>query len=83
MHNAQILHQARELVDQLQQAIAARPIVDQAIGLVRARTGVTSDEALARLRALSQQQNVKVVEIARHVVDDAVRRATGGQSSHG
>ena len=77
VHNAQILNQANVLVEQLRTAIATRPIVDQAIGLIRARTGLTSEESLARLRSVSQQENVKVVEVARRMVDDAVRRARG------
>ncbi len=75
VHNAQILNQANVLVEQLKTAIATRPIVDQAIGLIRARTGVTSEVALARLRTVSQRDNVKVVEVARRMVDEAVRRA--------
>jgi GAF domain-containing protein len=75
VHNAQILNQANVLVEQLKTAIATRPVVDQAIGLIRARTGVASEVALSRLRAISQRENVKVVEVARRMVDEAVRRA--------
>jgi GAF domain-containing protein len=75
VHNAQVLAQARALTVQLQTALTSRPIIDQAIGLVRGRTGGTGDEAFASLRRISQSEHVKVAEIARRVVDDAVRRA--------
>ena len=79
VHNAQILNQANVLVEQLKTAIATRPIVDQAIGLIRARTGASSEVALARLRTVSQRDNVKVVEVARRMVEDAAGRARDRQ----
>ncbi len=80
VHNAQILHQANDLVGRLRTAIAARPVVDQAVGIIRARAGVSSEVAFARLRDKSQQEKVPVVEVAQRVVDDAIRRvkAPGG-----
>lgn len=56
VHNARILVQARQLTPQLQQAMTTRPIIDQAIGLIRGRTGATSAEAMARLRTISQRR---------------------------
>jgi AmiR/NasT family two-component response regulator len=49
--------------------------VDQAIGIVRARTGGTADDAFARLRRISQAENTKLAVVSRHIVDEAVRSA--------
>jgi GAF domain-containing protein len=74
-HNAQILAQAQELTAQLQTALSSRPIIDQAIGILRGRNGGSADEAFAKLRAISQADHVKLVDVAQHIVDEAVRRA--------
>ncbi len=75
VHNAQILSQALALTAQLQTALSSRPIIDQAIGLLRGRGGVTADEAFARLRTMSQAEHLKLPEVAQRIVDEAVRRA--------
>jgi GAF domain-containing protein len=75
VHNAQILAQALALTVQLQNALSSRPVIDQAIGLLRGRTGGTAEEAFARLRAISQAEHTKLVDVAQHIVDEAVRRA--------
>ena len=75
VHNAQILAQAQALTGQLQKALSSRPIVDQAIGILRGRSGATAEEAFAKLREMSQTDHVKLVEVAQKIVDGAVRRA--------
>jgi GAF domain-containing protein len=75
VHNAQVLADTRASIDQLQKALASRPIVDQAIGLTRGRTGASSEEAFARLRDRSQAEHVKLSILAQRIVDEAVRRA--------
>jgi AmiR/NasT family two-component response regulator len=56
-------------------------VIDQAIGLIRGRTGATAEEAFARLRGISQSEHTKLVEVAQRVVDDAVRRARARHSA--
>lgn len=75
VHNAQILAQARSLTVQLQTALSTRPVIDQAIGLLRGRTGLSGEEAFAHLRAMSQSEHRKLVDVAQRIVDEAVRRA--------
>jgi len=75
VHNAQLLTQALALTQQLQTALASRPVIDQAVGLLRGRTGLSADDAFDRLREISQRENVKVVTVAQRTVDEAVRRA--------
>lgn len=75
VHNAQVLTSALRLATQLQTALSTRPVIDQAVGLLRGRTGSTSDEAFAKLRQMSQTEHVKLAEVAQRLVDEAVRRA--------
>lgn len=75
VHNAQILTQALTLTAQLQSALSSRPVIDQAIGLLRGRSGGSAEEAFSRLRAISQHEHIKLIDVAQRIVDEAVRRA--------
>lgn len=75
VHNAQILTRTLVLTVQLQTALSSRPVIDQAIGLLRGRTGGTAEEAFTRLRAISQSEHTKLAVVAQRLVDEAVRRA--------
>src|ERR1700678_2659183 len=75
VHNARILAHAMALTIQLQKALSTRPVIDQAIGLIRGRSGRNAEEAFAQLRAISQTEHRKLAEVAQHIVDEAVRRA--------
>jgi GAF domain-containing protein len=75
VHNAQILAHALALTGQLQAALSTRPVIDQAIGLIRGRSGRSAEEAFTQLRAISQAEHRKLPEVAQHIVDEAVRRA--------
>lgn len=80
VHNAHVLSQAVALTAELQAALVNRPIIDEAIGLIRSRTGVTSQQARERLQTISQHDHVKMVEVAQRMVDEAVRRARARHS---
>jgi transcriptional regulator with GAF, ATPase, and Fis domain len=75
VYNAQILADALALSSQLQIALSTRPVIDQAVGLIRGRTGRSAEDAFAQLRAMSQAEHRKLADIAQDVVDQAVRRA--------
>jgi GAF domain-containing protein len=75
VHNAQILADALSLAIQLQTALSTRPVIDQAIGVVRGRTGRSVEDAFAHLRAMSQKEHRKLADVAQQIVDEAVRRA--------
>ena len=75
VHNAQILAHALALTAQLQTALSTRPVIDQAIGLIRGRSGRNAEEAFTQLRTISQAEHRKLAEVAQHIVDEAVRRA--------
>lgn len=73
--NARALHQAQRLAVQLQAALGSRAVVDHAIGIVMSRAGCTTGEAFDRLRAVSQSEQLRLVEVAQRMVDEAVKRA--------
>jgi GAF domain-containing protein len=75
VHNAQILADAIALTTQLRAALSTRPAIDQAIGLIRGRTGRSAEEAFDQLRMISQAEHRKLAEVAQHLVDEAARRA--------
>ncbi len=75
VQNARALSTATQLVQQLEQALTSRAIIDHAIGILISRSGSTPAEAFARLRVLSQSENTKLVTIAQSIVDEAARRA--------
>jgi len=77
--NAQVLAQAERLVGQLREALTSRAVIDQALGVVMSRTGVSAPEAFERLRALSQSRSVRLAEVARELLAEAVRR---GRARH-
>jgi GAF domain-containing protein len=82
VHNAQVLALAQQHASQLQEALGSRAIIDQAIGILRSRSGDTADEAFARLRAISQGENVKLSLLAERIVEEAVRRARARHTDH-
>lgn len=75
VQNAQVLAQARRLASQLQQALDHRGVIDRAVGILMSRSGDNEEQALARLRTLSQHEHRKLVAVAQSIVDEARRRA--------
>ncbi|MEH0419492.1 ANTAR domain-containing protein [Streptomyces sp. B21-083] len=55
-------------VQQLQQAIESRPVIDQARGILMAVESCTADEAWDALRDTSQHTNTKLREVAEAIV---------------
>jgi GAF domain-containing protein len=80
VHNAHILAQSQRLADQLGAALVNRAVIDQALGVIMSRTGANPEEAFDRLRAMSQSQHIKVAEVSRVLVDEAIRRARARRS---
>jgi hypothetical protein len=73
--NAQLLDQSERITAQLHAALTTRPVIDQAIGILRSRSGDTAEEAFDSLRQLSQRQHTKLADLAGQIVDEAVARA--------
>ncbi|WLW55327.1 ANTAR domain-containing protein [Streptomyces sp. YU58] len=72
LERAERLRLLQEEVEQLRQAIASRPVIDQARGILMATQACTSDEAWTILREASQLSNTKL-----RVVAAAVTASTG------
>ena len=53
----------------LHTAMETRRMIGEAIGIVRERFGLTSDQAFDALRRVSSQRNVKVNQLARQIVE--------------
>ncbi len=62
-------------IDQLRAALSSRGIIDQALGIIMSRQRCPSRQALAMLRGASQNRNIKLHELALHVV----AQTSGGQ----
>jgi len=58
-----------DVIANLQLALESRDVIGQAKGILMERHGISADDAFARLVAMSQHSNVKVREVAEHVVD--------------
>jgi 5-formyltetrahydrofolate cyclo-ligase len=58
----------QEEVDQLRQALVSHAAVDQAIGVLMAAARLRSQEGWEVLQFVSQHTNIKLREIARHVL---------------
>ncbi|NYD40923.1 ANTAR domain-containing protein [Nocardioides panaciterrulae] len=65
---ARDLEAMAEEIDQLREALTSRAVIDQAKGIVMARHGCDADEAFSRLVRMSNDSNVRVVEVARALV---------------
>jgi GAF domain-containing protein len=75
VYNSQLLDHVQERMAQLQRALGNRAVIDQAIGIIRSRSGTSAEEAFDRLTRLSQTENVKLHVVAQRLVDESVRRA--------
>ena len=60
---------------QLEHALAARVVVEQAIGVLTERQGSSSREAFERLRKVARSRGRKVHDLAREVVASAADHA--------
>ena len=79
VYNAQLLASAQERTRALQRALDSRAVIDQAIGIIRSRSGLSAAEAFERLIQMSQSENVKLYAVAERLVEEAVRRARARQ----
>ena len=66
---ARAKEQAAEHAAQLQQALLSRDVIGQAKGILMERQRITADEAFDVLRKASQHLNVKLRNLAEHVVE--------------
>jgi GAF domain-containing protein len=72
--NAQVYWDARQLGENLQQAMRSRSVIDQAIGILLTDGGRGPDEAFQLLVRASQRENRKLRDVAAEIVRRAVQR---------
>jgi GAF domain-containing protein len=75
--SAMALNYARE-VDNLQEAVATRTGIGQAVGIVMERYGLTDEQAFAFLARLSQHRNVKLRLVAQEIIAGAEQLGSEG-----
>jgi GAF domain-containing protein len=73
--HALLLEESRRTTAQLERALVNRAVIDQAMGIIMSRTGLNADEAFDRLRQRSQLDDLKLADVARQLVTQAVARA--------
>jgi hypothetical protein len=69
MGNAAEYGDARRAALQLSAAAESRALVDQAKGMLMQALGCTAEDALDKMRQLSQEQNLRVTDIAQRIID--------------
>jgi GAF domain-containing protein len=76
--NAQVYWDARQLSENLSQAIESRETISQAVGILIAVGGRAPEEAFQILVNASQRENRKVRDIAQDIVNRTIERGTEG-----
>jgi GAF domain-containing protein len=76
--NAQVYWDARELSENLSEAIKTREVISQAVGILMVTTRRAPDDAFQILASASQRENRKVRDIAAEIVTRTVARGTKG-----
>ena len=66
--NARAYAKARELIDQLNEALESRDVIGQAKGIVMEREACGPDRAFEILRSTSQRRNLKLRDVATQIV---------------
>lgn len=76
--NAQVYWDARQLSENLTEAIKTRETISQAVGILMAGGGRSPDAAFRVLASASQRENRKVRDIAEEIVTRTVERSSEG-----
>jgi GAF domain-containing protein len=66
---------ARDLADQLNQALRSRAVIDQALGIIMAESNVDAERAFAVLSRASNNRRIKLRELATEIVARVSGRA--------
>jgi GAF domain-containing protein len=72
--NARRYAKARSLAENLGKALDSRALIDQAIGIVMSRRGIGAEQAFDELARESQNNNIKLRDLAARVVENASRQ---------
>ena len=71
-----VLHRVgqAELIDQIRSSMSSRAVIDQAIGIMMAQRRCEPEEALAALRKISNDRNIKLRDVAAGLVESVAGR---------
>ncbi len=69
MRNTSTYDAAQRTVRQLNEGADSRAVVDQAKGILMVGLSCSADDALRRMREISQASHIKVTEVARRIVE--------------
>lgn len=69
MRNTSTYDAAQRTVRQLNEGADSRAVVDQAKGILMVGLSCSADDALRRMREISQARHIKVTEVARRIVE--------------
>lgn len=72
--NAGLVHSTRRFAEQMREAMVSRGVIEQAKGVLVARTGCTSEQAFSELARISSTQNRKLATVAADLVAEAQKR---------
>jgi GAF domain-containing protein len=76
LRNAQTYTAARNVADQLKEALKSRDMIGQAKGILMEREGVSDEQAFEMLKIISQNSNVKLRDIAHRLIEESPSRKT-------
>lgn len=79
IRNAQLYTAARDLAEGLQTALESRDVIGQAKGILMEREGVDDVAAFEMLKTLSQHANLKLRDVAEHLVQENHKSSNGPQ----
>ena len=83
VHELAALDAALLEIDGLRQALESRTVIGQAVGILMHRGALTADAAFTQLVELSSHTNTKLRDVAREVVAETERGATGSRALSG
>ena len=66
------VQEAQLVNEQLSAALDSRVVIEQAKGMVAERTGLTMEESFSRLRGYARHHNLRLADLAGHVIDGSV-----------
>jgi hypothetical protein len=75
MGNAAEYGDARRAALHWQAAAESRALVDQAKGMLMQALGCSAEDALAKMRQISQEQNLRVTSVAQRIIDSRAKTA--------
>jgi GAF domain-containing protein len=67
--NVRELEETRRLADQLQSALDSRIVIEQAKGIIAARSDVDINDAFQTLRTYARTRRRRIHDVARHVIE--------------